>query len=77
MDVFDALVSAALAAIGWFLKTVWGETNQLQNELTRLREHIPQHYVSKEDFKENFDRLFYKLDRIESKLDGKLDKGSL
>ena len=42
---------------------------------TDLSVHVAKNYVAKDDFNHLIDRIFKKLDTIESKIDNKEDKG--
>lgn len=69
-------IALAIAAFmgGWWVKIMYDATRELQQDLAKLREQLPTEYVRKEDFRQVADALFKKLDRIETKLDGKQDK---
>lgn len=64
----------ALAVAGWFTRQLWDAVKELRADLSKLREEIAKGYVGKEDFtraidglrdemRDNFSRLFDKLDR--------------
>lgn len=69
------------AAIGFILKVIWDGLRELQlsdlqitariNELQLL---VAGQYVKREDLEKLTNALFAKLDKIEAKLDGKMDK---
>lgn len=66
---------------GFILNTIFRKLEVLQRtdegiarDMTELKVALPSNYVHKEDFKHLTDVLFEKLDRIESKLDKKVDK---
>ena len=63
-----------LAAGGWFLREVWDAIQQLKDDLKDLEIKLPVEYVRKDDLAESMDRVYKALDRIERKLDGKVDK---
>lgn len=66
------MIAGALA--GWVLRTLWSAISELREDLSELREHIPTTYISKADITEFKHELFARLDRIERKVDGKVDK---
>ena len=67
--------------LGFLLNTVWQAVKDLQkadNELTKklgeIEVLVAGAYVKKEDLTDLSKAIFAKLDRIEDKLDGKVDK---
>lgn len=67
--------------IGFLLNAVWQAVKDLQladKELTekvsKIEVLVAGAYVKKDDFNELSKAIFAKLDRIEDKLDGKVDK---
>lgn len=81
MDIqsfFNLVAGAALTVAGWFTRELWDAVKRMREDLAKLREEIAKSYVSKDDFKdavegmrdemrENFSRLFDKLDRKQDK----------
>jgi hypothetical protein len=77
-SIINLAAGTTLAIAGWFTRELWGAVKELRADLAKLREEIPKGYVGKEDFKgavdgmrdemrENFARLFDKLDRKQDK----------
>lgn len=62
------------ATLGWIVKTVWGAQQKLNNDLTDLRMRLAENYVTNHRLEQFQTALFAKLDRIEDKIDGKVDK---
>ena len=67
--------------IGFLLNAVWQAVKDLQKADKDLTEKVSKievlvagAYVKKDDFNELSKAIFAKLDRIEDKLDGKVDK---
>lgn len=67
--------------IGFLLNAVWQAVKDLQKADTELVKKVSEievlvagAYVKRDDFNELSKALFNKLDRIEDKLDGKVDK---
>lgn len=50
------------------------ELRQADNQLANKVERMPMQYVLRDDYTRTIDALFAKLDRIETKIDGKADK---
>lgn len=59
---------------GWFLKTLWEAMRALRQDLHDLERELPRNYVSKVDLQPILIRLEATLDRIETRLDTKVDK---
>jgi len=68
------LMGAALAALGWFSKTIWELTHKNRSDISALRETIHIVYMPRSDFSEFRQELFTMLHRIEDKLEKKSDK---
>lgn len=64
----------ALSVIGWFARMLWDADRELRADLARLREELPQNYVTKDDYRDDIRDLKAMLERIADKLDGKADK---
>jgi hypothetical protein len=67
--------------IGFLLNVVWQAVKDLQKADKVLAERVGEievlvagSYITKTDFTQVTDAIFRKLDRIEDKLDGKVDK---
>lgn len=65
---------ASLAVMGWFARELWGAVKELRTDLAKLREQLAREYVSKGDFKDAMREIRDALQRIENKLDHKVDK---
>lgn len=65
---------ASLAVMGWFARELWGAVKELRTDLSKLREELARNYVSKDDFKDAMREIRDVLERIENKLDRKMDK---
>jgi hypothetical protein len=79
--VLDWVFSAAGAVGGWMLKSLWDAVKDLQNADKQLADKVNQievlvagEYATRDDFKSLSNAIFTKLDRIEDKLDAKVDK---
>ncbi len=73
-QVINIALGLGASVFGWFARRLWDAVEQLKSDLSHLREEIANDRVHKTDFKALGDALFKKLDRIEDKLDGKVDK---
>lgn len=83
--MFNLFVSIVGAAGGWWLNTVWRAVSDLQRQdreladkLGRVEVLVAGDYVRKDEFLSRVDametHLVRKLDQIDAKVDGKVDK---
>ena len=81
----QTIINTAIALVGflggWILKVVWEGVKELQSADKILAEKvntieilIAGTYISKQDFDKIAAAIFQKLDKIEDKLDRKVDK---
>lgn len=68
------ILPAVCGVLGWFCRELWTAVQELKDDLSKLREELPQHYVSKNDFQDRWYEVLKSLHRIEDKLDQKVDK---
>ena len=80
-ELFNISVGVAGALMGWWLKVIWESLKELQAQDQKLAEKVGKievlvagDYVKREEFDRVMVRLFDKLDHIELKIDGKVDK---
>lgn len=73
--IINITAGAGLSIIGWFARMLWEADKELRIDLARLREELPQTYVTKNDYREDIRDLKTLLQHISDKLDGKADKG--
>lgn len=83
--LFNVAVGLVGLGIGWWLKTLWEAMHDLQladkelaEKVSRIEVLVAGNYVSKPEFAafmSGFEtRMASRLDRIDSKLDGKADR---
>lgn len=72
---FNLMVTIGIAVGGWLAKEMWGLVRELRLELTELQRMLPIEYVRKDDFKALRADFSEILERIEAKLDSKVDRG--
>lgn len=80
-DLINALIATAGALGGWFMRVMWTSIQDLQHNERQVAEKVSQieilvagNYIRREDFNRLSDNIVKKLDQIERKLDGKVDK---
>lgn len=79
--IINWLLAGFGGLIGFLLNAVWQAVKDLQKADTELTKKVSEievlvagAYVKKDDLGKLSDAIFAKLDRIEDKLDGKVDK---
>lgn len=69
LTIWNMLLSAVLAAVGYVLKDKSDEIKRLDILLNKTREEIAKEYVTKVDVHLDINRVLDRLDRMEQKLD--------
>lgn len=72
--IFNIVGSVATTALGWFARELWSAVKELKTDLAKLREELPQDYVTKDDYREDIREIKNMTQRIYDKLDHKADK---
>ena len=70
MMVWNIVLSAVVAIMGFLLKGKFDELERLSILLNRTREENAKEYVTKNDMHLDINRVLDRLDRLEGKLDG-------
>jgi len=81
----QTIINTAIALVGflggWILKVIWEAVKELQfadkilvDKVNTIEILIAGNYISKHDFDKIAAAIFAKLDKIEDKLDRKVDK---
>ena len=70
MVVWNIVLSAVIAIMGFLLKGKFDELERLSILLNRTREENAKEYVTKTDMHLDINRVLDRLDRLENKLDG-------
>lgn len=71
--IINISIGAILSVLGWFARQLWDAVQDLKKDMKIIEVDLPTHYVRKDEFKEsitglreemrdNFTRLFDKLD---------------
>lgn len=79
--IIDILLAMAGVLGGWWMRVMWDSLKELQTADKTLAEKVASievlvagSYIKREDFDRFNNAIFKKLDKIEDKLDGKVDK---
>lgn len=68
-ELFNIFIPIVCAVLGWFCRELWTAVQELKQDLSKLREELPTHYVTKEDFSDRWTEVLKSLHRLEDKLD--------
>ena len=74
IQIWNAVLSVAMGAIGFIIKNVFDELKRLQILLNKTREEMPREYVTRAQLDADVNRIFDRLDRLEGKLDKLMEK---
>ena len=69
LTIWNILLSAALAGVGYILKDKSDELKRIDILLNKTREEVAKEYVTKVDVHLDINRVLDRLDRMEAKLD--------
>jgi hypothetical protein len=80
-SIINWILTGFGALLGFLLNAVWQAVKDLQVADKDIAEKVGQievlvagNYLRRDDFEHTIEALFKKLDKIEDKLDGKMDK---
>lgn len=73
-DLINLIAGVGFSALGWFARVLWVAVRDLEKDLSKLREEMPQTYLPKHEAREaindltsemrnNFNRLFELIDK--------------
>ena len=69
MTLWNIVLTAALALLGYIAKTMWDETQRLNILVNRTREEVARECVTKSDVHHDIDRVISRLDAMDAKID--------
>ena len=69
MMLWNIILSAGLGIMSWFAKTMWSEQQRLSILLNRTREEIAKEYVTKAEVHADINRVMYRLDEVDDKIE--------
>ena len=80
-EFYNWILTGFSAVIGFLLHSVWEAVKDLQKADTELTKRVSEievlvagNYVTRQEFTNTIDALFRKLDKIEEKIDKKVDR---
>lgn len=69
MMLWNIGLSAIIALISWFAKSMWDEIQRLNILLNRTREEFAKEYVTKAEVHADINRVMDRLDALDAKID--------
>jgi hypothetical protein len=72
--IWNAILSVGISVVGFFLKSMYDEIKRLQVLINKTREEVAKEYVTKTQLDADINRIFDRLDRLESKIDRLMEK---
>jgi hypothetical protein len=72
--LWNVALTAALALIGWFAKTMWAEVQRLNILLNRTREEVARDYVTKQEVHTDINRVVTSIKALDEKLDRLIER---
>jgi hypothetical protein len=67
--IWNAVLSVGVSIAGFFIKGMLDEVKRLQVLINKPREEIAKDYVTTSQLDADINRIFDRLDRLESKID--------
>jgi predicted nuclease with TOPRIM domain len=74
VQIWNVVLSVALSAVGFIVKNLFDEVKRLQILVNKTREELPKEYVTRSQLDADINRIFDRLDRLETKLDKLMEK---
>jgi len=74
IEILNITLTGGLLILGWFARELWGAVKTLKEDLVAFQNNVALFYVRKDDFRDFRLELLGVLQRIENKLDTKVDK---
>ena len=70
----NLIISLGAGIFGWIMKTLWDAVRRLEGNVSEIEVRVAGDYVKRDEFRQDIQRIFEKLDTIEAKIDSKADK---
>ena len=72
--MINLIISLGAGVFGWTMKTLWDSVRRLEKNVSEIEIRVAGDYVKRNEFRQDIQRIFEKLDTIEAKIDSKADK---
>ena len=73
-QVWNVILSVAMGATGFIIKNLFDEVKRIQILVNKTREELPKEYVTRAQLDADINRVFDRLDRLETKIDKLVEK---
>lgn len=70
----NLIITITAGGYGFVIKSMWDSLKNLDTQVGNLQVSVAGEYLKREEWKQDMQRLFDKLDVIDEKLDKKADK---
>jgi len=74
LEFLNYVLLVGVGVLGWFARELWSAVKDLRTDMMTLKDYVAQNYTRKDDFREFRSEILSFLQRIENKLDSKVDK---
>ena len=74
MMLWNIALTALIALISWFAKSMWDELQRLNILVNRTREEVAKEYVTKAEVHADINRVMDRLDALDAKIDRLIEK---
>lgn len=74
MMLWNIALTALVALISWFAKSMWDEIQRLNILVNRTREEVAKEYVTKAEVHADINRVMDRLDALDAKIDRLIEK---
>lgn len=74
LELLNYGLTIGVGVLGWFARELWTAVKILKEDLVTLKEEVWLHYLRRDDFRDFRNEILNVLQRIENKLDTKVDK---
>jgi hypothetical protein len=71
---WNVALTAALALVGWFAKTMWAEVQRLNILVNRTREEVARDYITKQEVHADINRVVTSIKALDEKLDRLMER---
>jgi len=76
-NLFNIAASFVVFLLGWFVRLAYDATVAMKEDITELERTVSNHYVRREDYKQDIREIKDMLISITVKIDNKVDKHDL
>jgi len=73
-SMINTIITVGAGIFGWIMKTLWDSVRKLETSVGGIKVGVAGNYVKREEFRQDIQRIFEKLETIETKIDSKADK---